>query len=327
MTPQAVLGSFCAALSLLVIPGAAAQTAPLPVAEVAKIRFVSDELMNLHHFLYAWAWRTRTEGRPLSQRLAALPEAPFTPDERDAWDRAVRYYDRELASKDLLDEGMVSIKDALVRTGLDGPGIAPALRDVLRAALPIYRRHFWAEHDRVNRAWSAVVADRLATLAPETIPRLETLYATPWFTEPARADIVWVGSWAGGYTTDGPAHATMSSTHPGMQDQWLAAETVFHEYSHILVLDLEKRLGAALGDDLTQHPVLWHAIQFYLTGEVMRAALGRRSIAFTPASAGLFERAWPQYWQPIADAWGPYVQGRGTMDDAIAKTVAALRTK
>jgi hypothetical protein len=119
----------------------------------------------------------------------------------------------------------------------------------------------------------------------------------------------------------------MSSTHPGMQDQWLAAETVLHEYSHILVLDLEKRLVAALGDDLTRHPVLWHAIQFYLTGEVMRAALARRSIAFTPASAGLFDRSWPQYRQPIVDSWGPYVQGRGTMDDAIAKTVAALRTK
>ena len=327
MTAQAVLGAFCAALSLLAGTGAAAQTAPLPVAEVAHVRFISDELMNLHHFLYAWVWRTRSEGRPLSQRLAALPAVPFTPEERDAWDQAVRYDDRELASKDLLSEGMVSIKYALVHTVLDDAAIAPALRDVLRAALPIYRRHFWAEHDRVNRAWIAVVADRLATLAPEAIPRLETLYATPWFTEPARADIVWVGSWAGGYTTDGPAHATMSSTHPGMQDQWLAAETVFHEYSHILVLDLEKRLAAALGDDLTRHPVLWHAIQFYLTGEVMRAALARRSIAFTTTSAGLFDRAWPQYRQPIADAWGPYVRGRGTMDDAIAKTAAALRTK
>lgn len=176
MTAQAVLGAFCAGLSLLAVPGgAAAQTAPRPVAEVAHVRFISDELMNLHHFLYAWIWRTRTEGRPLSQRLAALPAAPFTPDERDAWDHAVRYYDRELASKDLLSEGMVSIKYAL--------------------------------------------------------------------------------------------------------------------------------------------------------GEVMRAALARRSIAFTPASAGLFDRAWPQYRQPIADAWGPYVQGRGTMDDAIATTVAALRTK
>src|SRR5215207_4557615 len=78
-----------------------AQTAA-PVTEVANIRFHSDELMNLHHFLYAWAWRTRTQGQPLSQRLAALPSAPFTAEERTAWDEAVRFYDRELASKDLL---------------------------------------------------------------------------------------------------------------------------------------------------------------------------------------------------------------------------------
>ncbi len=265
-------------------------------------------------------------GRPLSQRLAQAPTAPFTPEERAAWDDAVRYYDRELASKDLLfGDGMIFIKYALVHTGLDDPAIAPGLRAVLRAALPVYRSRFWPEHDRVNRAWIAVVSERMAALAPDVIPRLESLYGTRWFATPERADVVWVGNWAGAYATDGPPHATMSSTHPGMQDQWLAAETVFHGYSHILILDLQKRLETALGEDLKQHPVLWHAIQFYLTGEVVRAALARRNVVFTPASAGMFERAWPQYRQPITDAWGPYLDGRRTMDEAIAATVAALK--
>ena len=291
------------------------------------MRFYSDDLMNLHHTLYAAAWRGRTQGRPLSQRLAQAPTAPFTPEERAAWDDAVRYYDRELASKDLLaGEGMIFIKYTLVHTGLDDAAVPPALRHALRQTLPIYRRHFWPEHDRVNRAWIAVVAERMATLGPDVIPRLETLYGTRWFAMPERADVVWVGNWAGAYTTDGPPHATMSSTHPGMQDPWLAAETVFHGSSHILILDLQKRLDAALGEDLEQHPVLWHAVQFYLTGEVVRAALARRNVAFTPASAGLFERAWPQYRQPIAEAWDPYLEGRRTMDEAIAATVAALKS-
>ena len=318
--------AWVAALALLGTSSAAAQGAARSVAEVANVRFYSDELMNLHHTLYAAAWHGRAQGRPLSQRLAQAPTAPFTPEERAAWDDAVRYYDRELASKDLLfGDGMVFIKYALVHTGLDDPAIAPGLRAVLRAALPVYRSRFWPEHDRVNRAWIAVVSERLAALAPDVIPRLETLYGTRWFAMPERADVVWGGSWAGDYATDGPPHATMSSTHPGMQDQWLAAETLFHEYSHILILDLQKRLETALGEDLKPHPVLWHAIQFYLTGEVVRAALASRNVGFTPASAGMFERAWPQYREPIADAWGPYLVGRRTMDEAVAATVAALK--
>ena len=318
------LAGACVALVVVAAPEAFAQTAPPPVVEVANIRFHSDELMNLHHFLYAWAWRTRTEGRPLSQRLAALPSAPFTAEERAAWDEAVRYYDRELASKDLLfGEGMVALKTALLSARLDDPGIAAPLRTVLQAALPVYRRHFWPEHDRVNRAWIADISGRVASVRGDVVPRLETLFATRWFTAPQRADIVWVGNWAGGYTSVSPTHATMSSTHPSTQE-WAAVEVVFHEYAHILIDGLTQKLNAALGERVKQHGDLWHTVQFYLTGETMRAALARRNITYTPAVDGMFQRAWPQYRRPVTDAWAPYVEGRATMDDAIAKTVAAL---
>jgi 3-isopropylmalate/(R)-2-methylmalate dehydratase large subunit len=91
MTPLALALALSAPLS--------AYGASEPVAEVANIRFHSDELMNLHHFLYAWAWRTRAQGRPLSQRLEAIPTAPFVPEERAAWDAAVASW-RSLPSDD-----------------------------------------------------------------------------------------------------------------------------------------------------------------------------------------------------------------------------------
>ena len=312
------------ALILALLAPLRAHGASDPVAEVANIRFHSDELMNLHHFLYAWAWRTRTQGRPLSQRLDALPAAPFTPEERAAWDEAVRYYDRELASKDLLfGEGMSAIKTALVEGRLDAPAIVPGLRAALQAAAPIYRRHFWPEHDRVNRAWIADIGSRVSSLRDDVVPRLETLYATKWFARAERADIVWAGNWAGGYATTGPTHATISSTHPTTQG-WEAVETVFHEYSHILVDGLSRKLNAALGDRLKQHGVLWHTVQFHLTGEAVREALARRNITYEPSVVELFGRAWPQYRQPVTDAWAPYLAGRATMDEAIARTVASL---
>jgi hypothetical protein len=67
------------------------QTPSEPVAEVVNIRFYSNELLNLHHTLYAAAWAGRTEGgvRVLSQKLPHPLTAPFTPDERAIWDQAV----------------------------------------------------------------------------------------------------------------------------------------------------------------------------------------------------------------------------------------------
>ena len=319
--------AWVAALALLGTSAAAAQSAARPVAEAANVRFYSDELMNLHHTLYAAAWRGRAQGGRSHSGWCEAPTAPFTPEERAAWDDAVRYYDRELASKDLLfGDGMIFIRYALVHTGLDDPAIAPGLRAVLRAALPVYRSRFWPEHDRVNRAWIAVVSERMAALAPDVIPRLESLYGTRWFATPERADVVWVGNWAGAYATDGPPHATMSSTHPGMQDQWLAAETVFHEVlAHPHPRSPEAaRDRARRGPEAASRPLARDTVLPDRRGGPCGAA--RRNVVFTPASAGMFERAWPQYRQPIADAWGAwYLDGRRTMDEAIAATVAALK--
>ena len=110
----------------------------------------------------------------------------------------------------------------------------------------------------------------------------------------------------------------MSSTHASTQG-WAAVEVVFHEYAHILIDGLARKLTAALGERVKQHGDLWHDVQFYLTGEAMRAALARRNVTYTPAVEGMFERAWPRVRRPVTGAWAPYVEGRATMDDAIAQ--------
>src|SRR6516225_11796131 len=103
-------------LALLVVAPAVAQTPSEPVAEVANIRFYSNELLNLHHTLYAaaWAGRTKVEGRVLAQKLPHPLTAPFTPEERVIWDQAVHYYDAQIADRDPLSgRGMERIKEAL----------------------------------------------------------------------------------------------------------------------------------------------------------------------------------------------------------------------
>ncbi len=78
-----------ASLAILSAVPAPAQTPSEPVAEVANIRFYSNELLNLHHTLYAAAWAGRTEGRVLAQKLPHPLTAPFTPEERAIWNRLV----------------------------------------------------------------------------------------------------------------------------------------------------------------------------------------------------------------------------------------------
>jgi hypothetical protein len=314
--------------ALLSMVLAAAQTPSEPVAEVANIRFYSNELLNLHHTLYAaaWAGRTKVEGRVLAQKLPHLLAAPFTPEERATWDQAVHYYDTQIADRDPLSgPGMEKIKEALVSSKLDDPGIEKELRATLEAARPIFHKYFWPKQDRVNRAWIAGVTDRVKAISPDVIPRLEKIYDTKWFITPVRADAVWVGHWGTAYTSPNPPHSVLSSTDPVAQD-WSGAEVVYHELSHALNFKLQRKYSIALGDAVAQHGTLWHATQFYLTGEVVRDVLAARSVDYTPMvySLGLFDTQWAQYRDLIEGVWKTYLQGRYSMDEAIARTVKAV---
>jgi hypothetical protein len=194
----------------------------------------------------------------------------------------------------------------------------------LEIARPVFHKYFWPEQDRVNRAWIAAMAERIKTIAPDVIPRLEKLYEAKWFSSPVRADAVWVGP--GAYTTVNPTHSTFTSTEP-FDQEWSGAEAVFHELSHILVVGLSARLNARLGGAARQYGELWHAVQFYLTGEVVRDVLAGRNIDYNPmvySVKSLFPTVWSSYRKPIEEAWGPYLQGRYSMDEAIAKTVDAV---
>ena len=94
-----------------------------------------------------------------------------------------------------------------------------------------------------------------------------------------------------------------------------------------MVPALTGRLNAALGQAARQNGTLWHSIQFYLTGEVVRDALATRNVDYTPwvyTVATLFPGGWRNYRMPIEEAWQPYLRGNYPMDEAIAITVKAV---
>src|SRR5262245_60725260 len=299
------------------------------VTELHQLRFHSDMWMNLHHTLFAAAWARRPEAgtlRALAGKLPAPLEAPFTPDERKAWDAAIDYYDKKLADRDLLfGDDMAEIKEALAAGDLGRKDIGPELRAVLEAAAPVYRRYFWPAHDRLNRAWIAETSEKLRTIATPTIARLEKLYDVPWLSSPARVDVVWVGNRQGAYTTTDPPHVVIGTS--GAENVgWTPVETVFHEVSHVLVRNVFRAVNDALGERRREHGQLWHVIQFYLTGSAVQEVLKARGVDYVPYlySTGLFDRAWPKYRKAVEENWKPYLDGTVSLDEAIKRTLAAL---
>ena len=302
--------------------------ADAPVVVVANLGFHSAFWINLHHTLYAaaWAQRSDTGARRLIGPMPAPLVAPLSGEERVAWDAAVDYYDRNVADRDLLTgQGMARIKVALAAEDLARDSIGVDLRGVLERVAPIYRRHFWPVHDKSTRAWIEMVAGDFRTIERDTVPRLETLYMRRWFPAPVRVDVVWAGRAYTSLNLDGTAHATVSPSEEDLKS-WAAVEIVLHEVCHELILDTQKALAAVLGDRLKEHGVLWHVVQFYVTGSALRQVLQARGIEYTPYmySTGLFDRAWSQYRRPIEEHWEPYVRGEITRAQAIERTVAAI---
>jgi hypothetical protein len=299
-----------------------------PVTTVANLEFHSAFWINLHHTLYAAAWskRSDTSVRRLIGPLPAPLDAPLSPQERAAWDAAVRYYDRALADRDLRSgRGMTAIKRALAAEDLAADAIDRELRTVLDDAARVYRRHYWPAHDRANREWIRATSDLLRSVEQEVVGSHERLYARPWFASPVRVDVTWVGR---AYTTLDPVtHATVSPAEGSGLTGWMGVEIVLHEVSHELILPTERLLAEALGGRLSDHGGLWHVIQFYLTGSALKTVLVRRGGEYTPYmyATGLFDRAWSRYRAPVEKHWEPYVRGEITRAEAVERTVAAVR--
>ena len=247
-------------------------------------------------FAAAWARRPETGERRLIGPLPAPLTAAFSDDERVAWNTAIDYYDKKIADRDLRSgAGMTAIKRALAQEDLSVEGIGDELGAILQSAAPVYREHFWPQHDHTNRDWIKATAGLLRSIEQEIVPKHERLYGLPWFSSPVRVDVVWVGR---AYTTLNPVtHATVSPAEGSGLTGWKAIEMVLHEVCHELILPTEDLLAKALGERVKDHGGMWHAVQFYMTGLALQEVLQKREIQYIPYlySTGLFDRAWHQY--------------------------------
>ena len=237
-------------------------------------------------------------------------------------------------------------------------GLPPKLTQALESAAPVYRLHLWPDHDRANRRWILRVAPLVIEQGVGLSERLADIYQTRWPRQKIRVDVAAYANWAGAYTTLDPLRVTIASLDSRNQGAE-ALEVLFHESSHgiaepvqdAIIRECRQRDKAIPRD-------LWHALIFYTTGEVIRPVLassdatpagqldlrsatsaaesssnssrensrGSSATEYTPYALreGLYQHGWKNYLDVLQRFWQPYIEGRATFSDAIARMVSSL---
>jgi len=318
MLTRRALMRCAAALPLsLIVAGVGASPARL------QLDFRSAFLMNLHHFLY------NLGVHPELVEKVGWTAAP-TDDEMIALRKAVAHYRDNYAKRDLLfDELMTSIKTALsvadTRREAGGLALPPQLAVTLDSAAPMYARCIWAQQDASNQQWITEAKRLDARYGAEVQEGIARYLQAPFPLTPIRIDIVVeTGKRQGAYTG---TQTVIPGGRPSYQGL-ASLEMVYHEISHIASTEkLEDAIEARL--KATQRKIdsdLWHAVQFYTVGTVVKDAYKRDGIAYEPYAdkGGLFKGYWSPLMPLIENEWRPYMNGKQTFDQAVARMVDQL---
>ena len=294
--------------------------------------FHNSMWINLHHFLYVTA-RSRLGldlGRPAATSaardtagMAALPA-----DERAMWDEAVRYYERQIAKRDILfDSGLVALNIRLSDLD-DSESPRAALRDsalaeVLERAAPVYRAVWWPRHRAANAHWIATAMPLLAAFGDSAAAIETRVVQEPWSRTPIRVDVTAYANWAGAYTTTGPAHITIASTDPAGAGHY-EFETLFHEVLHTMDDSLSAAACAAFRSVRKRCPHdPTHPFIFYTAGDVTRRFFPGH-VPYAEAN-GLWSRV-PDFAHALPllrRYWQPYLDGRTSLSEALLEIATA----
>ncbi|WP_147330364.1 MULTISPECIES: hypothetical protein [unclassified Duganella] len=288
-----------------------------------QLEFHSAFLMNLHHFLYNLGVHPE-----LVEKISwtATPSA----DEMTALRKAVAHYRDNYAKRSpLFDDQMASIKTALsvadTRREAGGLALPPQLAATLDSVAPMYAHCIWAQQDASNQQWIAEAKRLDARYGVEVQEGIARYLQAPFPLTPIRIDVVVdTGTRQGGYTD---TQTVIPSGRPDYQGL-ASLEMVYHEISHIASTDkLENAIEARLkATQRNPDSDLWHGVQFYTVGTVVKDAYKRDGIAYEPYAdkGGLFKGYWSPLLPPIESEWRPYMNGKQTFDQAVARMVDQL---
>ena len=303
----------CAALVAILIAIATA----FPTAQQKPLfTFHSNAWLNLHHYV-----RSNARGGPAPTGV--------TQEEGAQWAAGVEFY-KPYVPRDLdADEGMVAIKTALRgaegTSSLDGIAVDAPLKTMLERLMPIYQKFLWPEHDRANRAWITAMQPLVDRHGPPLSQALTRVYDVSWPREPIPVDLTVTAGASGAYGTSEPSpHITFA---PSSFRGYTALEMLFHESTHGIVPLFQLVRQAATTQKVNVPPQLSHAVLFYTAGELTTRELKARGIEYTAWANAAFYNSMcgAGCGGKIAEHWGPRLDGKRTIPDALSALAAAFR--
>jgi hypothetical protein len=308
----------------------AAQT---PQTSSPIFRFESNEFwLNLHHYLYVLgrdrakmpdASREAVAGAPADQArgLERLTDA-----ERKVWEEAVVFYAGGPSRRDLIFDAplpdiTLRLADADDAPNLSDTGIDRLNTTILERAAPIYRKAWWPDHQAANRAREAEIQALVDRYGRQVLQRITKAYGMRWPADGYPVHFSAFSNWAGAYSTTGNL-LVVSSLAKDLKGAH-GLETVFHEGMH----QWDSAVQALLRKEATRlekrlPPNVSHAMIFFTAGDSVRRVIPGH-VPYADAF-GVWDRGFAVFRTPLQDTWKPYLDGKGTRDEAIAALVARV---
>ena len=302
--------------------------------------FQTDEFwLNLHHFLYVLG---RAENKARDSAREAVAGAPadqesglqkLTADEQKIWREAVSFYAAGPSKKDVIfDATMPPLTTSLARAGeaksLTGTDVDPAVAPTLQRAAPIYRKAWWEKHHEANRNWHKSIQQLIDRHGADVLGFITRAYQMEWPASGYPIHVSAYSNWAGAYSTSGNL-LVMSSQSPDLQGLY-GFETAFHEAMH----QWDGSIFEALRKEAIKQNKVFprgfsHSIIFFTAGEAVRSVASRAGEPdYVPYAEkfGVWGRGMDHFKGPLEEAWKPYLNGKGTRDEALAKLVRLVGT-
>jgi hypothetical protein len=295
-------------------------------------RFETDEFwLNLHHFLYVLG---RAEAKTTDSSRAAVVGAPadaergltnLTEAERKLWREAVTAYATGPSLKDaVFDDPLPAVtrllSDVDDASTLSGRGIESTLVAVLERAAPIYRKAWWPSHRDANRTWQSSMQALVNRYGPMILGFITNAYGMQWPAAGYAVHLSAYANWAGAYSTRG--NLLVVSTRDAGTRELDGLEIVFHEGMHqwdgqilTALRDQARKIDKAVPVNLS------HAMIFFTAGEAVRR-VAPEHVPYAD-TFGVWQRGMMPLRAALLETWKPYLDGRGTRDEALASLVSA----
>jgi len=319
-------------LLIMTLAGSAAvQAQPAPI-----FRFETDEFwLNLHHFLYVLG---RAQNGTRDATREAVANAPhdseqgltkLTPAEQETWRRTISFYADGLSRKDVVfDDPLPALSLSLARLGdASSPPSLKAdaeLLQTLQQAAPIYRKVWWPAHHAANQARRDELQKLVDQHGQAILAFVSRAYQMKWPAGGYPVHFSGYANWAGAYSTEGNLLVVSSlDSSTGGAD---GLETIFHEGMHQWddqMIPILNQKAEALKMQVPRQ--LSHAMIFYTSAEAVRSVFPDH-VGYAQAH-GVWQRGMEPLRQALEETWKPYLEGKGTRDEAIVALIRRCNTK